>query len=266
METGRPTFFFEDLPVIPPLRIRGKVVLSTDRGTKPFSLEPPIESSIEIRGGGHFLVADMNGDGFDDWITYNDSYPQRLSLFFGFEPLRHPTLGIDRTDGGSRRAELAFSVGGQPTEMKVGGAISDGFRDQWIPYRSALGVTCTPESGPKNINAVFRNAVGRESEPVAVTATLEVRESRVVTFTNAFRHGGRAAWDCSLPEGGPMRAWMVDGRGREVKELTNGDYPPGVATVEWDGTNAAGNPVAPGVYRLVLDVQGRKEYRVLLEP
>ena len=51
-----------------------------------------------------------------------------------------------------------------------------------------------------------------------------------------------------LPADDDILLNVLDMNGKVVKQLAFGQYPAGNHTVEWDGTNAAGTPVASGVY------------------
>lgn len=51
-----------------------------------------------------------------------------------------------------------------------------------------------------------------------------------------------------IPRSGVTRLKVYDNLGREVKTLVNARKPAGTYTVQWDGTNDAGQPVASGIY------------------
>ena len=51
-----------------------------------------------------------------------------------------------------------------------------------------------------------------------------------------------------LPTDEDILLTVMDFDGKVVKQLAFGHYPAGNHTVEWDGTNSAGTPVASGVY------------------
>ncbi|RMH81657.1 MAG: T9SS C-terminal target domain-containing protein, partial [Calditrichaeota bacterium] len=52
----------------------------------------------------------------------------------------------------------------------------------------------------------------------------------------------------SLPHVSRITLHVYDVAGRKVKTLVNGTFPAGTHTVQWDGTNEAGEPVTSGVY------------------
>lgn len=51
-----------------------------------------------------------------------------------------------------------------------------------------------------------------------------------------------------LPEASPIHLEIFDAAGRLVKRLANGPFPAGFSRVIWDGADAAGQPMASGVY------------------
>lgn len=51
-----------------------------------------------------------------------------------------------------------------------------------------------------------------------------------------------------LPQAGPVRATVYDVAGREVRALWDGTLPAGTHPLSWDGRDAHGHAVAPGVY------------------
>jgi len=59
----------------------------------------------------------------------------------------------------------------------------------------------------------------------------------------------------SLPTPGPARLWIVDARGRRVRELLRGELAEGYHQVTWDGRDQSGRGVAGGVYLAVLEQQ-----------
>jgi hypothetical protein len=68
----------------------------------------------------------------------------------------------------------------------------------------------------------------------------------------------------ALPEAARVTARIVDAAGRIVVLLAASDQLPGRHLLAWDGRNAAGRPVAPGAYRLVIDAAGHRASETLL--
>jgi hypothetical protein len=70
-----------------------------------------------------------------------------------------------------------------------------------------------------------------------------------------------------LPERGGVELNVYDVRGALVRRLARGDFDSGPHAVEWDGTDAHGQPVASGmyVYRLVTDRRALSKKMMLLK-
>lgn len=70
-----------------------------------------------------------------------------------------------------------------------------------------------------------------------------------------------------LPERGPIELDVYDVRGALVRRLAIGNFDSGPHAVDWDGTNADGEPVASGmyVYRLVTDRRAIAKKMILLK-
>jgi protocatechuate 3,4-dioxygenase beta subunit len=62
-----------------------------------------------------------------------------------------------------------------------------------------------------------------------------------------------------------VRVVIADAQGREVSTLINGEQAQGRYTTQWDGTDAAGQPVSAGTYLSLLEMDGRavKVQRIL---
>lgn len=56
----------------------------------------------------------------------------------------------------------------------------------------------------------------------------------------------------------PVRAVIFDLLGRLVRDLSSGELPAGVHTLEWDGRSSSGEPVAGGIYVYSLESAGRR--------
>lgn len=59
---------------------------------------------------------------------------------------------------------------------------------------------------------------------------------------------GGATLRCTLPRAGRVTLAIHDAAGRAVRVLDGGERPAGVHELAWDGRDASGAPVAPGVY------------------
>ena len=65
-------------------------------------------------------------------------------------------------------------------------------------------------------------------------------------YPNPFNSATTIRYRLEAP--GRVRLEVFDIQGQKVKTLADGDAGPGAYQVEWDGTDASGNPVATGVY------------------
>ncbi len=74
---------------------------------------------------------------------------------------------------------------------------------------------------------------------------------------NPVRRGGVVRLTAALPAGAAASARIVDAAGRSVRELVAPASAGGTAELAWDGRDAAGRPVAPGVYFARLEAGGR---------
>ena len=71
---------------------------------------------------------------------------------------------------------------------------------------------------------------------------------------NPFASGTRLVFD--LARGGPVKIAVFGADGRHVRQLWEGAMGAGLQAVDWDRRDAAGHPVAAGVYYLRLDTGG----------
>ena len=63
----------------------------------------------------------------------------------------------------------------------------------------------------------------------------------------------------SVPLAGPVRVVIYDAMGRRVATLLDGTCPPGMHALHWDGIDAAGRPVARGIYWCQLQAGSHRE-------
>ncbi|MBK8576159.1 MAG: FG-GAP repeat protein [Elusimicrobia bacterium] len=246
-------------------------MLSTDDAPGGVDLNALHARSLAWEGNFMDIVlADLNGDRFRDLMVFDDfGVPYQppygaVKTVYGFEPLRNPTVNIAPRSPPSPRVKLALAVGGDPREMKLSGDVTDAFRDQWIPFHSDPEITFTSEEGTKNVRAVFRNSVGRESEMAEDSLVLASGDPGVVTGTNRLRPGAKAVFDCHVKETTRLRARIFDGHGEEVRALLDLTVEPGIVPVVWDGADIGGGRVDPGVYFLVLELRGERITKKIL--
>ncbi len=94
---------------------------------------------------------------------------------------------------------------------------------------------------------------GRSMFKLALPGPAEVEEwaaeahpSIRVSGANPFRDRTEIAY--TLPRGGTAGVRIVEVSGRIVRDLIEGEVNPGTHSIEWDGRDASGRAVAPGVY------------------
>ena len=221
---------------------------------------------------GDFTAAvsgDFNGDGVSDCAAYENFgslYPPygALRFIYGFRPLAHPAIAVLRGPGDGLRVSLSLSVEGFPTEMVFSGDVSAEVRDKWIPYETKPEIQLTPEGVTKKIAVRFRNAVGRESDTVSTTVSIQVASSKIVAETNRLRPGGRVTFDCHVHSAGTLRADLYGPGGDKIVELANRPVEQGIYQVQWNGQNASGNRVARGVYFVLIEMDGETTRKEIL--
>lgn len=248
------------------------LILSNDITPGPVSAitSPSLHfNTPDFRAPSQFI--DINNDGFDD-LLFSLSLNSTPNIYggifvvYGHRLMRNPSVDIRPRAIPSPHVSLVMGVEGDPVDMMVSGDITDTFRDQWIPFATTLEATLSSPEGSKSVKAKFRNAVGRVSAQATASWTLAAPTAQVVPLTNWVGGTVRAQFDCHLPEAGRVRAWVLDPKGVEIKNLLDGDQPAGIYTLEWDGTNGSGRKVAPGMYYVVIDSNGRSQHRVIVEP
>jgi hypothetical protein len=163
---------------------------------------------------------------------------------------------------------LAIDVQGNPSEMLLSGNIADADKDQWILYQTKKTVTWTSSEGEKTLRIKFRDSFGRESAWAEAVETLRTAGSApVVSVTNRIRPGGTGWWEVTLTAPSRLAARVLTSTGEDVCALLDGERGAGVWPVQWDGTNASGRRVAPGVYFLEIKINGQAtRERILVSP
>jgi hypothetical protein len=247
-----------------------RAVLTSDMGGALTISTPSITLTGQYLDS--LILTDLDGDGLDDVVLSGPPavrFPSRtpygeVYIVYGYRPLRHPTLAVASHEPTSRRATLALSVAGDPVEMMFAGDVVDPAPDTWVAFRPDPVVTLSSPAGVKTLRVKFRNRRRRESPWATGASTLSVGEPGVRAVTNRVAPGGAARFDIAMSEASEVRAWVADDGGREVRRLMEGRLETGVSSVVWDGRNGIGDPVAPGVYGLVVEVHGRRTRRSIV--
>jgi probable HAF family extracellular repeat protein len=86
--------------------------------------------------------------------------------------------------------------------------------------------------------------------PLSATDVSGPRKPAVTSFAGATPNPSRGAsrFDFSLARAGRASLVLVDVSGRIVRTLADGDYAAGSQSIVWDGRDASGARVAPGIY------------------
>ncbi|MEF3695510.1 MAG: choice-of-anchor J domain-containing protein [Candidatus Cloacimonadota bacterium] len=71
----------------------------------------------------------------------------------------------------------------------------------------------------------------------------------------------RSTIEFSLGQAGPVRVDVFNLKGQKVKSLASGNYPAGVNSLIWDGTDDAGRGVASGIYYVRMNADNRNYSR-----
>jgi hypothetical protein len=100
-----------------------------------------------------------------------------------------------------------------------------------------------------------RTAAGEVFRSPTATVAVPPREAALLpNYPNPFNPSTSIAFD--LPRPGYARLAIYDAAGRHVVTLVDGIRPAGMNELEWDGTNALGQPVGSGVYVARLQTDG----------
>ncbi len=226
------------------------------------NLFPP--DSVQFTNAKNGVVfGDLNGDGKSDLIYQSETFPF-VNIFYGYYPLENPRIIVQAQEPNQLRVHLSLPVDGEPTEMRLSGDIADAFKDQWIPYATSVKVTLTSDVGEKSVGAQFRNSFKRERALVKESVPLTVKSQGVTVRTNRVKAGGRASLDCSLTQAGRMKATVYNQAGEKVVDVLDEVHDPGIWPVEWDGRNSEGNPVTPGFYILITELDGQETKTTIL--
>jgi hypothetical protein len=237
--------------------------LWVSRGRKDFShlLGSPAGRIPE----GVSAVGCFNRDAFDDVAVLSGP---ALSIVFGHRPFAGATITASSRAPGSPWIDAALAVAeGDPTEMRFSGDVADPSPGTWMPFAANQRIRLDSALGTKSLSVVFRNALGRESDPAALVLDLSADGAPGVRVVrNRLRDGASASWETALPTGGRLRATVRDAGGRVIATPVDATLSPGIWPVTWDGRASDGQRAAPGRYRVRIDYEGgRSDVDVVVE-
>jgi hypothetical protein len=122
---------------------------------------------------------------------------------------------------------------------------------------NALHATFLDNGGVERDTFALLKGTVSASAPVPLSPALVLSPAH----PNPFTAGTRLAF--SLSEDGPVHLAVYDVAGRRVAVLVDGVRPRGDHAAVWDGADAAGRPVSPGIYFGVLESSGERRVRKL---
>lgn len=153
------------------------------------------------------------------------------------------------------RVYRAAAENGPWTQVGSTGASATSWTDSQLPAGvDALwyAVSAYDQSGGEGSRSAVASVVLKAGFPGLPTAW-----GIASAYPNPARAGQLVRLVVEAPAGGgPAQLDLLDGAGRRVRRFELGTLGQGVHTVPWDGTNDAGRPVAPGVYRAILNAAG----------
>jgi hypothetical protein len=200
---------------------------------------------------------------------------------------RHPqTVALDGPmsftvtlrDGVGTSSSIDFGVVGRITRpyQRTGLGSGAGWANEFMTVRIRLTDFQTNGSGIDlsdiaavrfDFGAAFGSARGRIGlDDIAVTGVLPAVVAapipsplhiplQIAAAPNPFRTTTAVSYH--LPSATVIRLSMYDAAGRLVRELMRGPRPAGRSEEHWDGCDAAGSTVAPGVYFVRLEAAGQ---------
>ena len=168
------------------------------------------------------LVGDMNGDHVPDIVLY---YPgEAVAKLAATDPETWGNVGLRFAldDGTSYLVKDIFALG---APVAIGTATE-------LPSRGGPGT-------PGGLKPTSSTAVTPEAATPTVTRLAGI-------YPNPFHQ--RATIELDLAQRGSVRLSVFGPRGERVRTLLSGERDAGKYFLEWDGSNEAGNHVAPGIY------------------
>jgi hypothetical protein len=145
------------------------------------------------------------------------------------------------------------------------GALSDETRYRWrarlvSDHPFAKRSPWLGDAGNNFAETDFRTLAGEVSAPEIADAV--GNPLRLASRPVPFATSTTIEWELARDSG--VRLAVYDVTGRRVAELANGRRRAGTHSVRWNGTDAAGHPVASGVYFAVMEADGAKASKRLV--
>ncbi|MGH7494193.1 MAG: FlgD immunoglobulin-like domain containing protein, partial [bacterium] len=146
-----------------------------------------------------------------------------------------------------------------PSTVIVNGTISGSV--DWavvaleIKPEPGIGVTILDDLSISSSSSVLV----KQAEEAGIEQTVPAAFMLSRNYPNPFHFNTQI--QMALPEEGQVHAVILDVNGREVRQLYQDQMPSGYRSINWDGTNTAGQHVSSGVYflRVIFNApQGQK--------
>ena len=132
----------------------------------------------------------------------------------------------------------------------------------YFPFENQEHVAITPESAVWLLSEIRGGTTGAPGVSAELVSGMEGGPSFQTVFPNPSDSGVHIRYQ--LPRSGPARLALYDAAGALVSVLSNESLPAGAHEVFWNGSDAPGRRVAPGVYFLSLRGEGFSASRKIL--
>ena len=116
----------------------------------------------------------------------------------------------------------------------------------------------SPGSESRIVDTLWAERIGLITNPVSAPAVRPggVESAVALAPPRPNPTSGSTGIDFTLERSGHVEVTIYDVRGARVTTLTRGERSAGVHSLEWNGLDSGGSPVAPGIYFVRLDALG----------